>query len=55
MTTVQPIVVITLGLAFLGEAFSPVSAAGAGIVIAGVVLAQFAKLPESRPAVHANP
>jgi drug/metabolite transporter (DMT)-like permease len=55
MTTVQPIVMITLGLAFLGEAFSPVSAAGAGIVIAGVVLAQFAKLPESRPAVHANP
>jgi drug/metabolite transporter (DMT)-like permease len=50
MTTVQPVVVIVLGVAFLGEAFTPVRALGAAIVLAGVVLAQFATLPDARPA-----
>jgi drug/metabolite transporter (DMT)-like permease len=55
MTTVQPVVVIALGLTFLSEAFSLVSAAGAGIVLAGVVLAQFATPSEPKPAVLSRP
>ena len=54
MTTVQPVAVILLGVTFLNEAFTPVRAAGAAIVLAGVVLAQFAAPPEppsSRSAV----
>ena len=54
MTTVQPFAVILLGVTFLNEAFTPVRAAGAAIVLAGVVLAQFAAPPEppsSRSAV----
>jgi drug/metabolite transporter (DMT)-like permease len=55
MTTVQPVVVIALGLTFLSESFSPVRAAGAGIVLAGVVLAQFATPSEPKPAVLSRP
>ena len=47
MTTVQPVVVILLGVLFLNEAFTPVRAAGAAIVLAGVVLAQFARSPDA--------
>ncbi len=50
MTTVQPVVVILLGVFFLSEAFTAVRAAGAAIVLAGVVLAQFARAPEPGPA-----
>ena len=46
LTTVQPVVVIVLGVSFLNEAFTPVRAAGAAIVLAGVLLAQFARSPE---------
>jgi drug/metabolite transporter (DMT)-like permease len=48
MATVEPVVVIALGIAFLGEGFSPLRALGAGVVLAGVVLAQLATPSESR-------
>jgi drug/metabolite transporter (DMT)-like permease len=55
LTTVQPIVVIVLGVSFLSEAFTPVRAAGAAIVLAGVLLAQFARSPEPPAAAPQEP
>jgi drug/metabolite transporter (DMT)-like permease len=49
MATVEPIVVILLGITFLGESFSPIRVVGATVVLAGVLLAQFATPSESRP------
>lgn len=51
MATVEPIVVIILGVTFLGELFSPIRAIGAAIVLTGVLLAQFSTPSESRPVV----
>jgi len=51
MATVEPVVVIVLGITFLNEAFSPIRAVGAAVVLAGVLLAQFATPSESRPVV----
>jgi drug/metabolite transporter (DMT)-like permease len=51
MATVEPIVVIFLGITFLNEAFAPIRAVGAAVVLAGVLLAQFATPSESRPVV----
>jgi drug/metabolite transporter (DMT)-like permease len=39
MATLEPVVVIFLGIAFLDEVFSPVRAVGAVVVLAGVLLA----------------
>src|ERR1035437_4659937 len=55
MATVEPIVVIFLGITFLGEAFAPVQALGAAIVLAGVLLAQFATPSEARAVVLEEP
>jgi drug/metabolite transporter (DMT)-like permease len=55
MATVEPVVVIVLGITFLNEAFSPVRAIGAAIVLAGVLLAQFATPSESRPVLLEEP
>jgi drug/metabolite transporter (DMT)-like permease len=55
MATVEPIVVIFLGVTFLGEAFAPIRAVGAAVVLTGVVLAQFATPSESRPVVLEEP
>ncbi len=55
MATVEPIVVIFLGITFLGEAFAPIRAFGAVIVLTGVLLAQFATPAESRPVVLEEP
>jgi drug/metabolite transporter (DMT)-like permease len=55
MATVEPIVVIFLGITFLNETFAPIQAAGAGVVLAGVLLAQFATPSESRPVVLEEP
>jgi len=49
MATVEPIVVIFLGITFLGETFAPIRAVGAAVVLTGVLLAQFATPSESRP------
>jgi drug/metabolite transporter (DMT)-like permease len=51
MATVEPIVVILLGVTFLNEAFSPIRGIGAAIVMVGVLLAQFATPAESRPII----
>jgi drug/metabolite transporter (DMT)-like permease len=51
MATLEPVVVIFLGIAFLDEVFSPVRAVGAVVVLAGVLLAQTATPSESRPIV----
>lgn len=51
MATVEPIVVILLGVTFLGETFTPVMIAGALFVLGGVLLAQMATPSESRPVV----
>jgi len=53
--TVEPVVVIILGITFLGEAFSPIRAVGAAVVLAGVLLAQFATPSEYRPVVLEEP
>jgi drug/metabolite transporter (DMT)-like permease len=55
MATVEPIVVIFLGITFLGEAFTPIRVVGAAIVLTGVLLAQFATPSESRPVVLEEP
>ncbi len=55
MATVEPVVVIVLGITFLNETFSPIRALGAAIVLAGVLLAQFATPSESRPIVLEEP
>jgi drug/metabolite transporter (DMT)-like permease len=55
MATVEPVVVIFLGIAFLDEAFSPIRAVGAIVVLAGVLLAQTATPSESRPIVLEEP
>jgi drug/metabolite transporter (DMT)-like permease len=55
MATVEPIVVIFLGITFLGEAFAPIRAVGAAIVLAGVLLAQFATPSEARAVVLEEP
>jgi drug/metabolite transporter (DMT)-like permease len=55
MATVEPIVVIFLGITFLGEAFAPIRVVGAAIVLSGVLLAQFATPSESRPVVLEEP
>jgi drug/metabolite transporter (DMT)-like permease len=55
MATLEPVVVIFLGIIFLGEAFSPVRAVGAVVVLGGVLLAQLATPSESRPVVLEEP
>ncbi len=55
MATVEPVVVIILGITFLNEAFSPIRALGALVVLTGVVLAQFATPSESRRVVLEEP
>lgn len=55
MATVEPIVVILLGVTFLNEAFSPIRGVGAAIVMAGVLLAQFATPAEARPIILEEP
>jgi drug/metabolite transporter (DMT)-like permease len=55
MATVEPIVVILLGVTFLNEAFSPIRGIGAAIVMAGVLLAQFATPAEARPIILEEP
>jgi drug/metabolite transporter (DMT)-like permease len=55
MATVEPIVVIFLGITFLGEGFSPIRVVGAAVVLAGVLLAQFATPSESRPVLIEEP
>jgi drug/metabolite transporter (DMT)-like permease len=51
MATVEPLVVIALGVALLGETLTPIQVGGALLVLAGVVLAQFATPSQSRQAV----
>jgi drug/metabolite transporter (DMT)-like permease len=48
MATVEPLVVIALGVSFLGERLDTLQIAGAGLVLLGVVLSQTATPPESR-------
>jgi drug/metabolite transporter (DMT)-like permease len=55
MATVEPIVVILLGIIFLNELFSPIRVVGAAIVMGGVLLAQFATPSEARPVVLEEP
>ena len=55
MATVEPVVVIFLGITFLNEAFTPIRVVGAGVVLVGVLLAQFATPSESRPVVLEEP
>jgi drug/metabolite transporter (DMT)-like permease len=55
MATVEPVVVIILGVTFLGETFTVLRIAGAGLVLAGVLLAQLATPAESRPIMLEEP
>jgi drug/metabolite transporter (DMT)-like permease len=55
MATVEPVVVIVLGVTLLGETLSPIRMLGAAVVIGGVVLAQAATPPETRPVVLEEP
>ena len=55
MATVEPVVVILLGIAFLDEVLSPIRVAGAAVVLIGVLLAQTATPKESRPVVLEEP
>jgi len=55
MATVEPVVVIILGIAFLDESFSPIRAVGALVVLSGVLLAQTATPSESRTVVLEEP
>ena len=55
MATVEPVVVIILGITFLNETFSSIRVLGAAIVLAGVLLAQVATPSEARPIVLEEP
>jgi len=55
MATVEPVAVIFLGIAFLGEILTPLRIGGAAIVLIGVVVAQLATPVESRPTVLEEP
>ena len=55
MATVEPVVVIILGITFLNETFSPIRVLGAAIVLAGVLLAQVATPSEARTIVLEEP
>jgi drug/metabolite transporter (DMT)-like permease len=49
MATVEPLVVIALGVTFLGETLTGVQILGALLVLTGVILAQFSTPKEVRP------
>jgi drug/metabolite transporter (DMT)-like permease len=49
MATVEPLVVIALGVGLLGETLGMLQLAGALLVLAGVLLAQFSTPKEARP------
>jgi drug/metabolite transporter (DMT)-like permease len=49
MATVEPLVVIFLGVGLLGETLAPLQVVGALLVLTGVLLAQTATPSESRP------
>ncbi len=49
MATVEPLVVIALGVGLLGEMLTPLQLAGALLVLAGVLLAQVSTPREARP------
>ena len=49
MATVEPLVVVALGVTFLGEMLTGLQILGALIVLIGVLLAQTSTPPESRP------
>jgi drug/metabolite transporter (DMT)-like permease len=49
MATVEPLIVIALGVGLLSEMLTPLQVLGALLVLAGVLLAQFATPSESRP------
>jgi drug/metabolite transporter (DMT)-like permease len=51
MATVEPLVVIALGVSFLGERLDTLQIAGAGLVLVGVLLSQTATPAESRQIV----
>jgi drug/metabolite transporter (DMT)-like permease len=51
MATVEPLVVVFLGVAFLSESLTPLQILGALLVLVGVLLAQTATPSESRPTV----
>jgi len=51
MATVEPLVVIALGVSFLGERLDVLQIAGAGLVLVGVLLSQTATPAESRQVV----
>jgi drug/metabolite transporter (DMT)-like permease len=55
MATVEPVVVIFLGITFLGEGFDLVQAIGAIFILSGVVAAQFSTPSESRPVLLEEP
>lgn len=51
MSTVEPLVTIGLGVAFLGEALSLEQVAGGALVLTGVAMAQLATPPQARQIV----
>jgi drug/metabolite transporter (DMT)-like permease len=55
MATVEPLVTVALGIAFLSEVLAPLQLLGAALVLAGVLLAQTATPPEARPIVLEEP
>ncbi len=55
MATLEPLVVIALGVTFLSEALAPLQLAGAALVLLGVLLAQTATPSESRPIILEEP
>jgi drug/metabolite transporter (DMT)-like permease len=55
MATVEPVVVIIIGITALGESLAAVQLVGAALVVAGVLLAQFATPAGSRPVVLEEP
>ena len=51
MATLEPVVVIAIGISLLGESLGPLQVGGAGLVLVGVILAQVATPGEARPAI----
>ena len=49
VSTVEPLIIVTLAGVFLGEVLAPVQLVGAGLILVGVLIAQTGERPRGAP------
>jgi drug/metabolite transporter (DMT)-like permease len=55
VSTVEPLIIVTLAYVFLHEALAPIQLVGAGLILVGVLIAQTAQRPPNAGAVSIQP